>query len=342
MSEHSESTGAVAALDCLSPFVPHRWWRGGWLQTLSIKMLSKDLQIESWPGSTLIRIPDDRTPPDTLMGHYLPPKQPRGDRPTVLLFHGMGGHAKSGYMQSIAAKLLDHGYPVLLWNQRGAGSSRSECSHYHHPGYTDDIRRLLKHLRDKHPQYIEHGVNAAAFSLGANPMLRFLAEEGDACPISAAVSISAPLDMKITSKNLRNGWNRVFDRYLLRKQREELLRPQAKLSDDERQAVKRASSVWELDDQLTAKRFGYDGAEEYYQANSAIDVLDKIRTPTLFLHALDDPVVDNDVFEQRSWSDDGPLFAALVQSGGHTGFLDREGKRWHEQCTVEFFDSRLS
>ncbi len=311
------------------------------MQSLSIKALRPDLDVNTWPGTARIDICDDRTPPDTLSGFYLPPQLDEPGKPTIVIFHGMGGHALSGYMRSMAVTLLENGFPVVLWNHRGAGGSGSECSHFHHPGYSDDIRRLVSHLQSRHPQRIEHGLNAVGFSLGANPMLRYLAEEGDDCPIDAAVSVSAPLDMEITSRNLRNGWNRIFDKYLLKKQRDEVLRPSADLSGEERKAVKKASTVWEFDDKFTARRFGFAGAEEYYQANSAIHVLDNIRTPTLLLHAMDDPVVDHQVFSQREWTGEGPLFAALAESGGHTGFLDEDGNRWHEQCAVAFFGWQL-
>ncbi len=148
--------------------------------------------------------------------------------------------------------------------------------------------------------------------------------------------------MEITSKNLRRGMNRIFDRYLLRRQRDELLRDSAKLTDEERRTIEAASSVWQLDDTFTSRRLGYDGAHEFYQANSAIHTIDDIRTPTLLFHASDDPVVDDDVFTKRDWTTDGPLYPALAIAGGHTGFLDRNGNRWHERATVRFFDAMIS
>lgn len=341
LSSNDDHDGAVASLDCLETFEPHRLCPGGWLQTLSIKTLSPDLDVERWPGAISIKIQDDHRPPDTMTGYYLPPKSDEICKPTVLLFHGMGGHALSGYMQSIAGTLLGDGFPVVLWNHRGSGDSSTQCTHYHHPGKTDDIERLVSYVIRELPRVSDCGINAVGFSLGANAMLCYLAEQGDDCVIGAAMSISAPLDMEITSKNLRKGSNRLFDRYLLKKQRDEVLRPGADISESERQIVRNASSVWELDDQFTAKRFGSGGASQYYESNSAIHVLDAIRTPTLLLHAMDDPVVDTRVFSQRRWTDDGPLFAALAASGGHTGFLGNDGKRWHEQCAVNFFNWRL-
>ncbi|GAA5508580.1 YheT family hydrolase [Novipirellula caenicola] len=340
MSQRPPDKFAISNFQWLDPFEPHRWWPGGWLQTLSIKTLRPELDVDRHDGCVAFDVPGDQTPPDVLSGFYFPAPA-ETSKPTVILFHGMGGHAQSGYMRSMAERLLAADYPVVLWNNRGAGSSARNCMRFHHPGYTDDIALLVKYLREQRPEWTQNGLAAVAFSLGANVLLRYLAEtEGDAAFRAASV-VSAPLDMETTSMNLRNGLNRIFDRYLLKKQREELLRESAELTDDERRAIQEASSVWELDDQFTAKHLGYDGAKDFYRQNSAIYVLDKIKTPTLLFHASDDPVVDEAVFTDRQWTTSGPLYPALAASGGHTGFLDRQGKRWHERATVRFFDAML-
>ena len=340
MSQRPPDKFAIRNFEWLEPFEPHRWCRGGWLQTLSIKSLRPDLDVDHYEGCVAFDVPGDQTPPDVLSGCYLPVPRPT-QKPTVIVFHGMGGHARSGYMRSMAERLLAAGYPVVLWNNRGAGSSSRNCIRFHHPGYTDDISLLVNYLHEQQADWTRNGLAAVAFSLGANVLLRYLAETEGNCAFRAAAVVSAPLDMETTSINLQSGLNRIFDRYLLKKQCEELLRESAELTDEERKAIQNASSVWELDDQFTAKHLGYAGAKEFYRDNSAIYVLDKIRTPTLLFHAADDPVVDETVFTDREWSTEGPLYPALAASGGHTGFLDRQGKRWHERATIRFFDAML-
>lgn len=338
MGLSSDDRFAIGHFEWLDPFVPSRWWRGGWLQTLSIKAIRTDLSVEGYDGCVAFDVPGDQTPPDRLSGYYLPHCNATA-KPTVILFHGMGGHAKSGYMLSMAERLLASGYSVILWNYRGAGDSARHCSRFHHPGHTDDIRLLVDYLHKKRSAWCDAGLAATAFSLGANVLLKYLAEAGEESAFNVATSISAPLDMETTSKNLRLGMNQLFDRYLLHRQRDELLRERAELTREERKAIESAGSVWELDDRFTAPRLGYAGAVDFYQANSAIHVLDKIRTPTLLLHAADDPVVDVNVFTDRDWVASGPLFPALAASGGHTGFLGRDGRRWHEHASIGFFDA---
>jgi len=331
-----EERFAIESFHWLEPFQPHPLWRGGWMQTLSIKAIRSTLDVRSHPGAVSFEVASNGKSPDTLCGYFFPSRR---QRPTAIVFHGMGGHALSKYMLSMAERLIEAGYPTILWNNRGAGDSADCCTRCHHPGNTDDIRLLVDYLQHERQEWCEHGLVAAAFSLGGNLLLKYLAEQASVLPFHAAVSISTPLNMETTSRNLQRGLNRIFDRYLLRQKSVELLRENADLTSEECQAIRGANSVWELDKHFTAPHLNYESITEFYRDNSAIHVLDSIRTPTLLFHALDDPVVDSDVFTNRDWRGEGPLYPALVTSGGHTGFLARDGMRWHEQATVRFFDA---
>lgn len=339
LSSETNDARAISRFEDIPPFLPHRWYRGGWLQTISVKQMRSDLLLESRRDAIAISIVDDHSPPDELTGYYLPRSIDRGRKPLVVVFHGMGGEALSPYMRSMAGHLNQHGFDAILWNHRGAGQSAKSCSRLHHPGLSEDVERLLHYLHDKRERWTNDGLACVAFSLGANVLLKYLAEAKQCSKFDLAVAISAPLDMAVTSRNLQSGMNRVFDRYLLSKQREELLRESAKLTDEEKEIVANVESVWDLDDRFTAIRLGHSGAEEFYQANSAIHTIDQISTPTLLLHAKDDPVVDANVFNGVDWDSNSNLFPAMVDSGGHTGFLDVNGNRWHERAAVAFLDA---
>jgi predicted alpha/beta-fold hydrolase len=49
-------------------------------------------------------------------------------------------------------------------------------------------------------------------------------------------------------------------------------------------------TVFEMDDRITAPKFGFSGAEHYYRTQSANQFLERIRVPTLFITAQDDPL----------------------------------------------------
>jgi predicted alpha/beta-fold hydrolase len=251
---------AIKHLDGVPPFRPHRWCTGGRLHAISIKWLRTGLNLDDRSDVEIISVADDHTPPDRSSGFYVPAVETSEPKPLVVVFHGMGGDATSQYMRLMTQRLNEAGYSALLWNHRGAGRSSATCSHLHHPGFTDDVQWLTRYLNEERPGWSKNGLVCVAFSLAADLLLKYLAETGVESAFDVGISVSAPIDMKITSKKLQTGADRVFDRYLLRSQREELLRDNAELSVQERQAVQSARSVWELDDTFTGPRLGYAGA----------------------------------------------------------------------------------
>ncbi len=59
----------------------------------------------------------------------------------------------------------------------------------------------------KHPSSI---IFAAGWSLGANILLCYLAEEGEGTPISAAVSMCNPFDLMKANLGLKEGFSQVW------------------------------------------------------------------------------------------------------------------------------------
>lgn len=321
-------------------FCPHRWFRGGWLQTISTKLLRPTFASCSWAGAREICVNTNDGSNDCLTGVYATLKNV-SEKPLVILMHGMGGHAESGYMRSMAGTFLQNDFPVLLWNHRGAGSSASFCRQMHHPGRTEDFAGLLAYLHEEQTDWCGAGICAVAVSLGSNVLLHYLAQSAAASQIRAAVVVSPPLNLAETSAKLKTGMNRIFERYLLHRQRTELLRSTGEVTGEERQAIQSANSIWELDDQFTAPRYGYESAEQYYREVSTLSALPAISTPTLLIHAADDPIVNKTAFERFSWAENRSLYPVLCESGGHIGFLAADGSRWHETTAVRFFDSLI-
>lgn len=56
---------------------------------------------------------------------------------------------------------------------------------------------------------------AVGYSLGGNMLGCLLAEEGDRCPLDAAVIVSAPFMLEACSYHMDKGFSRVYQRYLL-------------------------------------------------------------------------------------------------------------------------------
>jgi predicted alpha/beta-fold hydrolase len=77
---------------------------------------------------------------------------------------------------------------------------------------------------------------------------------------------------------------------------------------------------------VTAPLHGFPSAAAYYEASSSVRYLVGIRTPTLLLHAEDDPFLPPDSIPLREADANPALRLVLHGLGGHVGFL--EGTPW--------------
>lgn len=326
---------AEAVLDGLPPFRPRLPWWGPDLQTIR-SVIVKSRALDGHTGERF----------------YFPLGDGSGDRlvamlnratsaknlPLIALVHGLTGLEDSFYMRESAGHFLSRGFSVLRLNLRGAGRSRPYCRTQYHAGSSDDLARLFASLP---ADLSANGVVAVGYSLGANLLLKYLGEHGDAAKLAAAAVVSAPLDLATTSRRL-NAWrNTAYQRYLLRYMKAEAVVPGAELSPTERRAVLGARSVWEFDDVYSAPRAGFAGAADYYARTSSGQFLAGVTVPTLVIHALDDPWIPAEPYRAFDWQSHRNLYDVLTSRGGHVGFHGSDAAAWHDLAIARFFE-RLS
>lgn len=319
----------------LPRFQPRAPWWGPDLQTVRNTLRRPRPDFDGAAQERLV-LPLADESGDALSGLL---QRPAGDakRPLVLLIHGLGGSEESAYLRVSAAHLLARGHPVLRLNLRGAGPARALCRSQYHAGRTGDLRDALTGLP---ADLLGNGLVLVGFSLGANMLLKFLAELAEGFPVRAAAAVSAPIDLRATSLRFLERRNRLYVWQMLRNLKRESLAAPAELSESERRAIRDSRSVWEFDDRFVAPRNGWDSAEAYYAANSALGFLSEIRVPTLVLHSLDDPWIPGEAYTRFQWRDNPWLLPVLSERGGHVGFHGRGERRpWHDRCLALFLDS---
>ena len=76
----------------------------------------------------------------------------------------------------------------------------------------------------------------------------------------------------------------------------------------------------DFDDAVTAPLHGFQGADEYYERCSSIGYLRHVVTPTLILHALDDPFMTRDIVPGEDELSPA-VTLELSANGGHVGFV---------------------
>ncbi|NIA67020.1 alpha/beta fold hydrolase [Pelagibius litoralis] len=273
---------------------------------------------------------------DRLVAKLHEPAEPR--RGLVVLVHGLTGCEDSFYIRVSTQYWLSSGYAVLRLNLRGAGPSRPLCRLHYHAGRSADLRDALESLRALAPQLLNRGIFLVGYSLGANLLIRFLAEEASAFPVVAGACVSAPIDLKAAQRRIMDSRNWIYHRYLLARMREEALAAPVPLSEDERNAIYSAASVYDFDDQVVAPANGFTGADDYYARCSGLRFLSKIVCPTLAVHAENDPWIPAESYRHFDWTANPALSLAMPRAGGHVGFHAQGSDfTWHDQEIGRFF-----
>lgn len=260
--------------------------------------------------------------------------------PLVVLIHGLSGSEESSYMLTSTRFWSQLGFPVLRLNLRGAGPSREHCKQQYHAGRTTDLRDALRGLP---PELAGHGFILIGYSLGGNMLLKFMAEFGRDFPVVAAASVSAPIDLAAASQRFLDARNWVYHQHLLRNMKNECFGGPTEVSNEERDTILACRSILEFDERIVAPRNGFRDAAHYYHENHARRHLAEIATPTILLHALNDPWIPSDAYTSYAFRDNPYLHPVLTPSGGHVGFHARGGTApYYDRCVHTFVSSILA
>lgn len=321
----------------LPPFRPRFPWWGGDLQTLANRLSPPCIDLAPHASERLF-FPMKDGSGDTLLALLDRPASPKASRPLVILIHGLTGGEGSLYLVSQSRLLLEQGFTVLRLNLRGAGPSRATCADQYYAGRSQDFRALLKLLP---VDLTRAGVAVVGYSLGAAMLLKYLGEEGAAAPLVAAASVSAPIDLSATSRSMLRRRNLVYHHHLLGQMKEEATGAGAILTEAERAAILRCRTIWEYDQVFIAPRYGFAGADDYYERCKPVRFMPDIRVPTLLLAARDDPWIPGALYDAYDWKANTALTPLLTDAGGHVGFHGADDRQpWSDRAVLRFLDGR--
>jgi hypothetical protein len=269
------------------------------------------------------------------------------DAPLAVVVHGLEGSAQSSYVLETCRALAEHGIRAVAMNFRSCSGEPNRTARFYHAGETGDLGFLLDLLAPRFPRAT---LLAVGFSLGANMLLKYLGEQGEASRIRAAVAVSVPFDLGRGADKLAASFmGRVYTRHFVRRLADKYRLKRAAgvrlegVEVDERQA-RRWNSFRDFDDAVTARLHGFSGADDYYTRSSSARYLHAIRVPTLLVQALDDPFVDERAIPHQTIAANPLLHTAFVAHGGHVGFITGTPRRpwfWAEREAARFLASRV-
>ncbi|MCE9671985.1 alpha/beta hydrolase [Myxococcus stipitatus] len=262
--------------------------------------------------------------------------------PHVVALHGLESSSQAGYITAILRGAARRGWGATAVNFRSCSGEPNRLARSYHSGDIGDTLVVLRELKAR----VTGPLFAVGFSLGANVLCRVLEDQGDAAPVHAAASVSAPYDLDACCRKLDGPgpfhfvYRERFLRTLKQKAREKLARFPAAFDG---RAMEAARTVRAFDHAVTAPLNGFRSAEHYYAESSSGPHLGAIRRPTLLLSAADDPMLESPVIPPSA-RDNPQLSVVLTPRGGHVGFVGGTAFRptfWAEDEVLAFFDSTL-
>lgn len=241
---------------------------------------------------------------------------PRPQAPLVLMMHGLEGSLHSHYASTLVKALHEAGFSVVFMLLRGRGREPNRLAKSYHSGASADLAEVLAQLQARG----QMPAAAVGVSLSANLLLKYLGETAANSRLKAAVAISAPFQLAVCAKKLEHGFARIYGQYLLKQLKNSYQAKFKQLVAPKPVNLSAIQTIYQFDDQVTAPFNQFMSATDYYQRSSSAQFLGKIQTPTLILHALDDPFMRPSIVpnvEQTSAS----VSLEITEQGGHVGFI---------------------
>ena len=252
----------------------------------------------------------------------------------IAMFHGLEGSIRSHYTNDMAANFVKQGYAVVLMHFRGCGGEQNTAPRAYHSGETEDAWYFLNWLEQKFPDTRKV---AMGFSLGANMLLKLLSEQPKQRIIKAAMAVSTPFNLALCANSISQGFSKVYQAYLLKSMVNNLLIKMRNMDYGQllkvtESQIKQFKSFREFDEHITAPLHGFEGADDYYQKCSAQNFLKAIATPTLVVHAKDDPFMHSSIVpDVKTLSP--KVCLELSEKGGHVGFM--QGTPWRPEIWIQ-------
>ena len=323
----------------IEPFRAAWWLPGAHAQTVAGRLLRP---LDLMP---LVRERVDTPDGDFVDLDFTPePALAARNQPIALVLHGLEGSARRGYAYLTYRELARVGVRGIGLNFRSCSGEPNRLPRFYHSGDTDDVRHVLSLLRERFPH---RPIGAIGFSLGGNALLKYLGEEGDEARAVAAAAISVPYDLDAGERFLQSSpVSRRYVRHFVRSLQAKAAGKEAairQLCDYE--AIMRARSFRDFDHAATAPLHGFDSAADYYARSSSGPLLDRIRVPTLLIHALDDPFLPPASLPHEALRSNPHLQRAWTEHGGHVGFIGGTPRRpdfWAERQAARFLAHRLA
>ena len=303
------------------------WWlKNSHLQTLYPTIFQKKIQLN------LIYDEFELSDSDKIGIHWTSNKNE--NLPLIILLHGLEGSSSSHYIKRMMQDASQIGYRVVCVHFRGCGPVLTPKKSYH-AGYTEDFEDFFSSLIKS--KNFNQEIYVVGYSLGGNVLIKWLALSPLAQYITAAAAVSVPFDLLSSSQVINKGFAKIYQRFLLNALKKSMqIHFNIKVTE---------KTIYDFDDNITAKWSGFKNAKDYYSQSSSNQFLIKVTTPVLIIHAKDDPFLDPGAIP--TWNQFSPSIKfELSDNGGHLGFVCGKNplkpEYWLEKRILNYFSATQS
>jgi uncharacterized protein len=219
------------------------------------------------------------------------PTAPGAPHPLLVLIHGLGGSAESGYMRDVTNAALARNLSTLRVSLRGADEHGWD---FYHAGLTEDILRVL----DAPRLAGFDSIGVFGISLGGHVTLRAAGETRLPSRVKAVAALCPPLDLEaavaafdtpgqwLYRRHVLGGLKHMYGRFAAHAGRH--LAKRNLPGWREANAIER---IREWDEKIVAPRHGFPSATAYYHSQRASTRLHEVKVPSLVVTTRWDPMV---------------------------------------------------
>ena len=259
------------------------------------------------------------------------------NNPILIIFPGLTGCIEDSYVFNIANEcIISGGFNTCIYQMRILSEKLKVEKRYLF--LMDDIDETLDEIKKEYGE--NKKIFAIGFSYGANQMVKYLGKINNIKnKINAAVSISNPYEFIISA---RLAFNKLYNRMLLMFLQEVVVKTKKNLEDLKINIdfILNTNQIKDFDDFVTAKLFGFSGADDYYRNVSCVHEMKNINIPLLCISAKDDQICFKEAIPYDDIKSNKNIALLLTSHGTHSCFIENDGlfgvKQWTPKVILSF------
>ncbi|EAY23701.1 Clan SC, family S33, methylesterase-like serine peptidase [Trichomonas vaginalis G3] len=242
------------------------------------------------------------------------PKTIADKMPIVVICHTYCGGTREPCVSNLLSIVANHGWRAVVANARGCSGAKFTGSAKFYNNYDiTDLQEIIEHIRPQASHIFLIG-----YSYGSCLTAQYSARDGR---VDGVILVSNPCDMDLCNKCL-NGYimKKYFLSFIMSKLHHLISKNQF-VPEDLRAKAQKTNSIGEFDDVFTVSSLGLKNRKELYDLTNLKGLVPKMKAPTLFIVADDDPFTRPYMFPVKEINESQNMAIVHTKEGGHVSFL---------------------